>query len=103
MNFNRLLGPNLQYVHDDKVKHKDLLELNDLWLLEIFHQNEDMCDEVKIKCLSNNEATSWLDVVPNNHYGVNITIKKCCCYYRHFLCAAPLMLINCVINVARDE
>ena len=27
---NQWLGPNLQYVHDDKVKHKDLLELNDL-------------------------------------------------------------------------
>ena len=68
--FDDFLGPNLQYVHQHKVQHKELLELIDLRMLELFNDKADKYDKARIQCLSNNGATSWLDVVPNDYYGV---------------------------------
>ena len=64
------MGTNLNYTSDEGVKHKDLLELIDLRLLELFHENANKHDKARIKCLSNNGATSWLDVVPDKLHGV---------------------------------
>ena len=36
----------------------------------MFYERGDKYDAARIKCLSVNGATSWLDVVPNNMYGV---------------------------------
>ena len=68
--FNNFIGPDLHYVYNKQVKHRDLLELIDLKLLDLFYQNGDIYDKARIKSLSVNGATSWLDVVPNNIYGV---------------------------------
>ena len=60
----------MHYAHHSKVKHKELLELIDLRLLELFYHCADKHDKARIQCLSNNGATSWLDVVPTDQYGV---------------------------------
>ena len=38
--------------------------------MELFYDKGDKYDNARIRCLSVNGATSWLDVVPNNLYGV---------------------------------
>ena len=68
--FNNYLEPDLCYIHNENVKHKDLLELIDKKLLLDYYKIATKRDIARIKSLAVNGATSWMDIMPNNIYGV---------------------------------
>ena len=70
--FNEVVGPDLVYVPSKDHTHKQLLELIDKKLLSEFYKVAETHDIARIKCLSVNGATSWMDVVPNNHFGMDV-------------------------------
>ena len=68
--FNNWIGPNLKYYKQcDEPKHKVLLDLIDKKYLNDFYKIATKEDKARIKSISSNGASSWLDVVPNNMYG----------------------------------
>ena len=44
--------------------------------LDLFYENATIDDKVRIKALSNNGATSWLNAVPNDYFGTNYSNQQ---------------------------
>ena len=65
--FNGWIGPNLRYIKQEiQPKHKYLLEMIDKMYLGKFYEIADDEDKARIKSISSNGASSWIDAVPNN-------------------------------------
>ena len=74
--FNEFIGPDLFLERMQSIKHSELLDLMDKKWLSLFYQNATEQDMARMKCISNNGASQWLNVVPNKYYGVVYTNRE---------------------------
>ena len=101
--FNEWIGPELKYFkQDEPPKHKVLLELIDKKYLCKYYQIADDYDKARIKSISSNGASSWLDTVPNNLYGQKYSNLECYILLSVYL-GSDIMMTDAICNKCKQK
>eukprot|EP01083_Nonionella_stella_P026252 72201_1 len=68
--FDQYIGPRLKYDPNQHTTHKHLLQLLDRKHKQQLFERADKEDKARYLAITNNGASSWMDIVPNKSYGV---------------------------------
>lgn len=75
--FNDIVKPYNEITSITSYKHKDLTKIIDKKHLEIFYQNATESDKARLKAVSINGASQWMNSIPNNTFGTEFSNKQC--------------------------